>query len=107
MSAKRVWHSWVETHEGDEECGRCRIVVAPESMQAFTLPCPAPDCASPVNPDRGCVVTPSRSCAAACVYCGRSGGRVPARELEEPPPEVREELLASLAPDDGYDSEDF
>lgn len=95
--ARFLWHQWIETFEGDEECGTCHIVVTPESLTAFTLPCPTPDCPSPVNPDRGCVMTPSRTLAAACIYCGRAGGRLLAGEDDDvaPPADVAADLAAA------------
>lgn len=70
-----TWHRFQETESGDDECDRCAVVVAPEAHLTFTLVCPAGDCLSGSNPDRGCVFAPGRAEVAACVYCGRPGVR--------------------------------
>ena len=95
--ARFLWHQWIETFEGDEECGTCHVVVTPESLDAFTLPCPTPDCPSGSNPDRGCVMTPSRTYAAACIYCGRAGGRTHVDQEDLPPAEIAADLAADAA----------
>lgn len=51
----------------------------------FSLACPAGDCPSPKNPDRGCVFAPAGANPARCLFCGRSGSRdddVPLEDLE-------------------------
>lgn len=87
-----TWHQFKETPNGDDECGRCAVVVSPDAHLTFTLPCPAGDCPSSSNPDRGCVFAPTRLGVSGCVYCGRGGGRSVA-----PPPSSLEALfLADL-----------
>lgn len=68
MRAHRFLPAVEEDHD---HCDRCEVTVRSDALVAFSLPCPAGDCQSSNNPDRGCVVIgePGR-----CLYCGRQGG---------------------------------
>lgn len=79
-----TWHRFQETPDGDDQCIRCATVVAAEALTTFTMPCPAGDCTSPSNPDRGCVFVPGRGEVCCCIFCGRPGGRAG----EVPPPDL-------------------
>jgi hypothetical protein len=75
------WHRLEPTHDGDDECTRCGVVVTPEAQQTFTLLCPQPPCAGDKNPDDACVFVPGRGEVCHCLYCGRAGSK------NAPPPE--------------------
>lgn len=95
------WHRFRDTDEGDEQCSRCGVVVDWEAHMTFTMPCPAGDCPSAKNPDRGCVFVPSKDSACRCIYCGRSGDRD-----QETEPEVPEDLEAELDAEAAAEDED-
>jgi len=75
VSTPSTWHRFVEDEVGDDTCGRCHVQVTLEAHMTFSLACPAGDCPSPKNPDRGCVFAPAGSAPARCLFCGRSGAR--------------------------------
>lgn len=87
------WHRFTDTDEGDEQCSRCAVVVDWEAHMTFTIPCPAGDCPSKHNPDRGCVFVPSKdSEPCKCIYCGRTGDRDHETDDDEAAEEIAEEL---------------
>lgn len=99
------WHNFRENTFGDDECTdpRCGVQVTLMGHMTFSLPCPAPRCTSPKNPQDGCCFTAVRSDSSRCTYCGCKG--VPADEEAEvdgpaftPSPVEAAELLATDLP---------
>lgn len=67
------WHHFRETTDGNDVCARCETQVTLDAHMTFTLPCPAGDCPSPKNPDRGCYFVAHGTNPARCLFCGRTG----------------------------------
>lgn len=64
----------------DHECSSCEVRIAPPVHMSFTVACPAGDCTSANNPDRGCVFVAQVDVGSRCVFCGRTGGSRPIPE---------------------------
>lgn len=73
-------HDFTPTPDGDDQCERCKVTVAPPVHMTFTVSCPAGDCTSANNPDRGCVFVKAPEVGSRCLFCGRTGGHFPIPE---------------------------
>lgn len=99
----RKWHRFVEDEVGDDTCADCAVQVTLEAHMTFSLHCPAGDCSSEKNPDRGCVFTPAGSEPSRCLFCGRSGDRDTVPDTSVIPPE---DLADDDEPQDDEDTEE-
>lgn len=70
-----TWHNFQPSSDDDSECVNpdCGVIVADDTLDAYSTPCPAPECTDSSNRGNACVIVRATG-GPRCSYCGKRQG---------------------------------